>query len=265
MKLKKIIAMMLVSVLLLTLCSCASKPAGGSDAAVETADMTAGTAGTDAESEETEPVPDPVSNLAGGWQLPDSMAYNELPDNAQAAFDKALEGYSGMNFLPLALLGTQVVAGTNYSILCKAAVVSPNPAASLKVVTIYADLDGNASITDVADFEITDYVENEDAPSPETLAGGWAVNSELSRIALADDQEKAFNTAAEGLLGVSYEPVLYLASQVVAGVNHAFLCKATTVTANPVTYLCVAVVYADLQGGATFSSFHYVDIASFKQ
>jgi hypothetical protein len=49
-----------------------------------------------------------------------------LTEEAQSAFDKAMEGLVGVNYTPLALLGTQLVSGTNYSFLCEAAVVYPD-------------------------------------------------------------------------------------------------------------------------------------------
>ena len=44
------------------------------------------------------------------------------------------------------LLATQVVAGRNYRLLCKATVVSPDAASTYAIVTVYADLEGGAEI-----------------------------------------------------------------------------------------------------------------------
>ena len=46
---------------------------------------------------------------------------------------------------------------------------------------------------------------------------------------MTEEQKAVFDKAVEKLLGVSYEPVTYLGSQVVAGQNHCFLCKATVI------------------------------------
>ena len=53
--------------------------------------------------------------LAGGWENAPHEAV-ELPADAQAAFDEALEGLDGAAYTPVALLSTQVVAGMNYCI-----------------------------------------------------------------------------------------------------------------------------------------------------
>ena len=91
--------------------------------------------------------------LAGGWQnVPHEAA--ELPADAQAAFDKALNGLVGAQYTPVALLSTQVVAGMNYCILCQITPVVPNAAPTWALVYIYADLQGNAEITNVYDLYI---------------------------------------------------------------------------------------------------------------
>lgn len=89
----------------------------------------------------------------GGWEnVPHEAA--ELPEEAQAAFDKALEGLVGAEYVPVALLSTQLVAGMNYCILCQITPVVPNAAPHWSLVYIYADLQGNAEITNVYDLYI---------------------------------------------------------------------------------------------------------------
>ena len=91
--------------------------------------------------------------LDGGWQnVPHEAA--ELPEDAQAAFDKALDGLVGAQYTPVALLSTQVVAGMNYCILCQITPVVPDAAPTWALVYIYADLQGNAEITNVYDLYI---------------------------------------------------------------------------------------------------------------
>ena len=91
--------------------------------------------------------------MTGGWEnVPHETA--ELPADAQAAFDKAVEGLVGAVYVPVALLSTQVVAGTNYCILCQITPVAPNATPTWALVYIYADLDGNAEITNVYELYI---------------------------------------------------------------------------------------------------------------
>ena len=76
--------------------------------------------------------------LAGGWAL---SADGTMTDEAKEAFAKAIGDLD--NVKPIALLGTQVVAGINYSIL----VLNDYGRDSyFSVLTIYADLQGNATV-----------------------------------------------------------------------------------------------------------------------
>ena len=72
-----------------------------------------------------------------------------LPNDAQAAFDKATEGLVGATYTPVALLSTQLVSGTNYCILCQITPVVQNAVPSWNLVYIYVDLEGNAEIMNV--------------------------------------------------------------------------------------------------------------------
>lgn len=98
-----------------------------------------------------------VEITEGGFTVTDAVTTNKIEDNAQEALNKALEGYTGMNYEAVALLGTQVVAGTNYAILCKGTAVSPDAVPSLYIVTVYSALDGTAEITSSAAFNIADF------------------------------------------------------------------------------------------------------------
>ncbi|MBR3504841.1 MAG: hypothetical protein IKO07_11470 [Clostridia bacterium] len=91
--------------------------------------------------------------LDGGWEnVPHESV--ELPEDAQAAFDKALDGLVGAEYVPVALMSTQVVAGMNYCILCQITPVVPDAASTWALVYIYADLEGNAEITNVYELYI---------------------------------------------------------------------------------------------------------------
>lgn len=90
---------------------------------------------------------DPVEQpLDGGWYDPEEKTYIPLPDDVQAAFDEAFEGFAGSNVEPMALLGTQVVSGIRYAILCDVTPMILDPVSSVQVVTIYSDATGDSSI-----------------------------------------------------------------------------------------------------------------------
>ena len=54
----------------------------------------------------------------GGEEYFTQEAKAALPNDVAKAFSKAVEGFTGSTLEPVAYLGSQVVAGMNYMILC---------------------------------------------------------------------------------------------------------------------------------------------------
>ena len=66
---------------------------------------------------------------------------------------------------------------------------------------------------------------------------------------------------SEELLGVTYEPVSYLGSQVVAGVRHCYLCRATVVYPDAEPYLVLVYVLEKTDGSAVVEQIVQLDLA----
>lgn len=94
------------------------------------------------------------------------------------------------------------------------------------------------------------------------VSGGWSV-AESTEIS-AEDQA-IFDKAMETLVGVEYEPIAYIGNQVVAGLNHCFLCKATGVYPGAETTLALVYIYQDLDGNAQVTSIADLDIAQLSE
>ena len=90
------------------------------------------------------------------------------------------------------------------------------------------------------------------------MVGGWNI---AENNAVTEEQKAVFDKAVEKLLGVSYEPVAYLGSQVVAGQNHCFLCKATVIYPDAKPTYALVYIYQDLQGNAEVTNVASLDIA----
>ena len=101
--LKKISILLLALILIITFAAC------GSQGKTENAEVE-----TDVES--TEEVDD-------GWEIADNSAA-ALPKEVQIAFDEAVEKFTGSELTPIAYIANQIVAGTNYMILCEAETVT---------------------------------------------------------------------------------------------------------------------------------------------
>ncbi len=89
--------------------------------------------------------------LTGGWT---PAADPDVTEELRALFDQAMEGLVGVNYLPVAYLGSQIVAGVNHAFLCQAVTVYPNAQPRWTIVYLYQDLSGQASILNIADFDI---------------------------------------------------------------------------------------------------------------
>ncbi|MBR6029732.1 MAG: hypothetical protein IKP40_11680 [Clostridia bacterium] len=83
-----------------------------------------------------------------------------------------------------------------------------------------------------------------DAP----LAGGW---TPAESAEVTEELRAVFDKGMEGLMGVSYTPVAYLGSQIVAGTNHCFLCQATVVYPGAAPDWKLVYLYEDFSGSVT--------------
>lgn len=97
------------------------------------------------------------------------------------------------------------------------------------------------------------------------LDGGWALNAELAPQ-INEEESEIFRKAIEaGGERAIYEPLCVLGSQVVAGMNYAFLClKNDAGAVDPDPVLLIMVVYADLQGDAQLLGCKEIDPAFIK-
>ena len=104
-------------------------------------------------------VPAENVQLAGGWSFSDDPA---ISGEIAEVFGKATETLCGVEYVPVAYLGSQVVAGTNHCILCRADVSVAelqDGSQSYVLMYIYEDLDGNAEIMNIAGLDISSFAE----------------------------------------------------------------------------------------------------------
>ncbi len=95
----------------------------------------------------------PIDEMLGAYEPAESP---EITDEIQALCDKAFADLEGAVYTPVALIATQVVAGTNYEILFEKEIVVPDAEKTYAIGFIYEDLDGNASITEIDDISDED-------------------------------------------------------------------------------------------------------------
>lgn len=160
--------------------------------------------------------------LAGGWEVNTGSTSISKNAAAKAAFKKATAELLGVSYQPIAVLGTQVVAGTKYAILCRATPVIPDAAPDITIMYIYENVDGTV---DIDGFQTI--ISGGDK-------GGFKANTRKFTIKNKKNKAvySAYKKAMKELVGVDYKPVLYLGSQNKSGSNYMILCRSQAVYPN---------------------------------
>jgi len=201
-----------------------------------------------------------TSVMTGGWEV--STAPSIVTDEQRQIFDTVMAGYMGVTLEPVAVIATQVVAGTNYAFLTQATPISPDTAPYWTVVVIYQDLAGNVSFTCMNDLDVAD-IKTVETDGSQMYAGAWQAQDPEGAGMLDQKAATAFSAALEGYTGMSFDPIATLGTQLVAGTNYRILCAGTTVTAEPQTGLYVLTIYEDLSGNVELTDVSRLDINAY--
>lgn len=86
------------------------------------------------------------------------------------------------------------------------------------------------------------------ALAEENLLGGWTASPSPE---VTDEQRLLFEKGLSETVGITYAPVAYLGSQLVAGANHCFLCQATVVYPDAQPYYALVYLYEALDGSVS--------------
>ena len=131
-----------------------------------------------------------------------SFSIKDNPDS-MTAFEAAFpNGYNYTHYEPVALLGTQVVSGTNYLYLCKSTWTDYQENVSFVLLQIYHDLSGKSEVmgsailfpTEESREEGEDYIDNTGSYLPENIPA----------------IQNAFKEAVPNNENASYIPLAYI-------------------------------------------------------
>lgn len=191
--------------------------------------------------------------MVGGWSI--NKGHFSPADNKDAmkAFHKAINGLTGYYYEVIAVLGSQVVAGTNYAYLCRGNVVVPDAEPTYLILYVYENLIGKARILDSQSIFTGDL---------EGVSGDFSLNTGKVELQENAAVSAAFEKAVVNLAGVSYEPIAYLGLQAVdgEGPTYAVLCLEKVGKDSSQTKLSIVTVYGDLGGKAKIRSTEDVEI-----
>ena len=197
------------------------------------------------------------NTLTGGWETVLSNRVNDLSEEDIYNFNNAIKDYSKEKLEVVALLGKQVVAGTNYMFLAK----TDN---KYKIVIVYTDLEGISKVSKVSDFDYSKYVNKDLNSKNEMLSGGWYTESSNIDYKLEDEKiEKMYESATSELTGVEYKPLLVIGKQIVSGTNYAILCYGKPIVPNATTDIYLMTIYNDLNGNSEILGISYINLADY--
>ena len=211
--------------------------------------------------------------LAGGWMNEDmfySMPSYELDPAAFEPLTKASEMLMGVDYEPLALLGRQIVAGTNYAYLCKATVVAPGAESYLVVVFVYEALDGQVEVLNIVPIDVAAGNEEGDItvmafdPQNAPALGSWSVDpvnmqAKEAGLRLTDEEKNTLTQvedvfkSCEAAVNSEHVAMYCLATQLVSGTNYCYLVMESE------TEFVLDYVYVDLQGNVELTGMRYFD------
>lgn len=191
--------------------------------------------------------------IVGGWEKDVSENRILLEEEVEHIFTRAVSTEKE-KYTPIALLGTQVVAGNNYMFL-----VTEN-GKEYKVMIIYHDLEGNDKVTSISSIDLNKYVnvEKQDT-NDEMVSGGWSttIPEKGNVIEIEVDFASAVVNAPK-----TFTPIAVLGHQVVSGTNYAVL---TYGKYNDKEGVYILTLYKDLEGNSKIISEHYLDLGDFNK
>ena len=203
-------------------------------------------------------IPNEDNPIVGGWEIAE-VAREDLAEDEKANFEKAMEVVLGEDYEPVCVLATQLVSGKNYAYLARRTTVSDNPDSCFCIVTIYVNLDGEAELKGIADINIDDIHAREDVNEP--ILGGWEVTDTGKPGTLGSEEAQAsFEKATEELVGVGYNPIQLLASQLVNGTNYIALVRGRAFSVEDMPELYVMTWYEDLDGNSSMTDIKKLDL-----
>jgi len=155
--------------------------------------------------------------MVGSWNV--KISTNGMPQKVATAVSALAEQLMGVEYEPIAYLGSQVVNGTNHAVLAKQTILSGRDTTNV-VVLIFNEKPNDMEATLVS---IERVVEG-GAP-----LGGIKVDPQTT---IPADAQEAWNTAFSSFVGSKVDPIALLATQVVNGINYIFAAEIAPLAPN---------------------------------
>ena len=163
----------------------------------------------------------------GSWEV--KVTVDAMPQKVATAVGELSEQLIGAEYKPIAYLGSQVVNGTNHAVLAEQTILTGKDTKNV-VILIFNEKPNEMKAT---------LVNIERVIEQGGELGGIAVDVKTD---IPAEAKEAFDKAFEGFVGSKVKPFALLGTQVVKGVDYMFAAEVTSVTAEPVTKVCLVTV-----------------------
>lgn len=188
----------------------------------------------------------------GSWKIDE---LNKVSVEHKKIYEEAVSQLDGYFYEPVALLGTQIVSGTNYAFVSQPTSGGKSAMNSLVITYINVDPSGKASF--ISDERIV-------LPGTETdngtIAGGW---SYVESAEVTTRIKEMFEGMESYDGGPVYMPIANVGTQVVSGTNYAILCKTAPSHSemNDKAKLVLVYVYENLQGACEITNTETIELS----
>jgi len=163
----------------------------------------------------------------GSWEV--KVAVDAMPQKVATAIGELSEQLIGAEYKPIAYLGSQVVNGTNHAVLAEQTILTGKDTKNV-VILIFNEKPNEMKAT---------LVNIERVVEQGGEMGGIHVDVQTD---IPEEAKAAFDAGFEGFVGSKVKPFALLGTQVVKGVDYIFAAEVTSVTAEPVTKVCLVTV-----------------------
>ena len=99
---------------------------------------------------------------ADDFAIPDDYAGSAIPKDVQSVFLSSAKTLDGNALTALACLGSQVVNGTNYAMLCVGETVTAEPVKNVQLAVVNKDSGGKCSVVNINTIDLEDILQDDD-------------------------------------------------------------------------------------------------------
>lgn len=155
---------------------------------------------------------------------------NSMPQDLATAFSEVNSGLLGATYVPIWIVGRQLVNGWNYYLICDQ--VRSTRDSKTSVVNMVINIPPAQNDGTTLPAKIVEIIDEAD---------------------LSEDLRVIFESTTKLLMGASYKPLAYVGKQVVHGMNYYFICEARGIYPNAVPY-AVMMCINDMNGTSSIVS-----------